>query len=275
MKKTIVSNVSKAFAGFLLACGVMVSPVLAKGGHGGGHGGGHHGGGHHGGAHHAHHPAGHHGGAHHGEHHTQHHGEHHAQHHGEHHGQHHDNHHADHRDHHNDRHIHYHYDHHHYYYGGGGGGAWSWLPAVWGWPSYVGPGYTNPTVNYTTVNNDSTDNSNVDNAQTDSPSAIPTDGKDLPPLNDRGVIRVLLPTPKAVVTFDGHKILGSRERRLIVTSPIEGDGPVKYQVHATWWQNGVQKHEVREGFVTAGGNVLADFTHPQPQETTFTQAPTE
>jgi len=274
MKTTIVSNVSKTVAGCLLACGVMVSPALAKGGHGGGgHGGGHHGGGHHGGG--GHH-APHHGGAHHSpSHRGGQHGEHHEQHHAEHHSEHHDTHHADHRDdrrdHHDDRHVHYHYDHHHYYSGG-----WGWLPAVWGWPGYVGPDYGGSSVNYTTVNNnsDTTNTSTTDDSQSDS-SNVADDGQDLPPLNNRGIIRVKLPTPRAVVTFDGHKILGSRTKRLIVTSPIEGDGPVKYQVHATWWQEGVQQHEVREGFVSAGGNVLADFTQPQPEDATFTQAPAE
>lgn len=142
----------------------------------------------------------------------------------------------------------------------------------------MGPDYTNQTVNVATVNNtgDDTVESNNDVVPADLPGNVDENEQELPPIENRGIIRVKLPTPRAQVTYDGHPILGTRARRMIVTSPISGDQPVKYQVTATWMQNGERKHEVREGFISAGGNVLADFTkpaleNPPAAETTFTR----
>lgn len=107
---------------------------------------------------------------------------------------------------------------------------------------------------------DDTDDTNTTLADDD------TDGRGAPPVDyeaplpkDRGAIHIKLPNSAATITFDGEKILGRGPDRLILTPSIESGKPFRYQVQATWTENGKPITEMREGTVVAGKYAIANF----------------
>jgi len=82
---------------------------------------------------------------------------------------------------------------------------------------------------------------------------------DAPRPADRGVIEVLLPSPNAVVSLDGVKVVGTGETRALVTPVIETENTYLYRVVATWFKDGKLTTEVREGPILPGELVVVDL----------------
>lgn len=116
------------------------------------------------------------------------------------------------------------------------------------------------------------DDDDEDDDSDDADSSTPkddADGRGAPPVDyeaplpkDRGAIHIKLPDPSAAITFDGESILGRGPDRLILTPSIQAGKPFKYQVQATWTQNGQTVTELREGTVVAGKYAIANFDAP-------------
>jgi uncharacterized protein (TIGR03000 family) len=157
--------------------------------------------------------------------------------------------------------------------------------AVPGYGGYYGGTDTVPAVNVNNASLDTSDNANSDDAQgndddddgddddsDDADSGTPNDdvdGRGAPPVDyeaplpkDRGAIHIKLPDPSATITFDGEPILGRGPDRLILTPSIQAGKPFKYQVQATWNQDGQTVTELREGTVVAGKYAIANFDAP-------------
>jgi uncharacterized protein (TIGR03000 family) len=82
---------------------------------------------------------------------------------------------------------------------------------------------------------------------------------DAPRPADRGVLEVLLPSPNAVVSLDGVKVVGTGEVRALVTPVIETENTYLYRVVATWFKDGKLTTEVREGPILPGELIVVDF----------------
>lgn len=76
---------------------------------------------------------------------------------------------------------------------------------------------------------------------------------------DRGVLEVMLPSPNAVVSLDGVKVVGAGEIRALVTPVIETEHTYLYRVVATWFKDGKLTTEVREGPILPGELIVIDF----------------
>jgi uncharacterized protein (TIGR03000 family) len=77
---------------------------------------------------------------------------------------------------------------------------------------------------------------------------------------DRGVLEILLPSPNAVVSLDGVKVVGEGEIRALVTPVIETENTYLYRVVATWFKDGKLTTDVREGPILPGELVVVDFS---------------
>lgn len=253
MKIVYQKSRSAIVLGTLLSFVALVGFALAKGGHGGGH----HGGGHHGG------------------------------HHGSHHSGHHSSHHSHHGDHHHHTHVHHHYHGgHHGGWGWGGYGGWGWGGwggGLWGVP-FGYPDSAPYSVPYDSGdisvennsdldpeddsedggdddgNDDGSDEGDADNNDEQSEGETATGAATAP---DRGALHIKLPTAKATVLFDGEKMIGFGKERWVLTPKVAKGESTKFQVQATWTENGSEVKQVREGKVSAGQKVDVDFTKPE------------
>lgn len=115
---------------------------------------------------------------------------------------------------------------------------------------------------------DDDDSDDTDEAGSNTGSSD-ADGRGAPPVDyeaplpkDRGAIHIKLPNPSATITFDGEPILGRGPDRLILTPSIQAGKPFRFQVQATWTENGQSITQLREGTVTAGKYALANFDAP-------------
>lgn len=82
---------------------------------------------------------------------------------------------------------------------------------------------------------------------------------------DRAALHITVPDDNAVIYFDGDKMLGAGHDRLVMTPTIEPGHEFKFQVEATWTEDGKPVTQLREGTVTAGDEVDVDFCHPADQ----------